>query len=61
MTELYTAIYGTCCGVGYLAISSFLAVVLLFLLVSVIDILSDALVEVIDRGAPARRRPLPVH
>ncbi|RMF24447.1 MAG: hypothetical protein D6760_03280 [Deltaproteobacteria bacterium] len=61
MTDLYTAIYGTCCGVGYLAISSFLAVVLLFLLVSVVGVLSDALTEAIDGASSARRRAAPVH
>ncbi len=51
MGNLPWTLLGTCCGVGYVAISAFLAVVLLFLFVSVVSLVAEAI-----EGAGGRER-----
>jgi len=53
MGELWPAVYGTCCGVGYVTVCAFLAVVLVFLLVSLIGACAEALAKVLP-AQPAR-------
>ncbi len=59
MSSLTTAIYSTCCGVGYLALTAFLAVVLLFLFVSFVGVVSEALAAGLAGGAGRERATLP--
>lgn len=49
MTNLGVCLYGTCCGIGYLAVSVFLGLTLVFLFVTLVSALSDALDEYLER------------
>jgi hypothetical protein len=42
MTTMAATIFGTCCGVGLVAVSAFLGVVLVFFFVALVGMVSDA-------------------
>ena len=50
MNEIGMCLYGTCCGVGYLAISVFLGVTLVFLLVTVVSAVSDVVDDYLEQA-----------
>ncbi|MEE8312472.1 MAG: hypothetical protein V3R77_09445 [Candidatus Binatia bacterium] len=52
MTNLGACLYGICCGVGYLVISVFLAVTLVFLFITLVSTVSDALESYLEKAEP---------
>jgi len=56
MTNLGACLYGTCCGIGYLAISVFLGVTLVFLFITLVSVVSDAVEDHLEK---AEQRVLP--
>ena len=47
------ALLGMCCGVGFVAVSSFLGVVLVFFFVALVGMVSDAVEWCVSRGVRA--------
>lgn len=53
MTNLGACLFGTCCGVGYLAVSVFLGVTLVFLFINLVSAVSDALENYLEKAEPS--------
>ncbi|TFH20056.1 MAG: hypothetical protein E4H03_12870, partial [Myxococcales bacterium] len=53
MTNLGACLFGTCCGVGYLPVSVFLGVTLVFLFINLVSAVSDALENYLEKAEPS--------